>query len=275
MTRPTLQRPCKLESVVELQDLLNRTGALLIDDGDFGKETESAVKEAQAMAGLPATGIATPEIWAWLETHPLPSPDLSTRDVTSIVREEVSNRKRYNQVTTFPHFPGEQSGVTIGIGYDLRFQKPTNFAADWKEELPSEEFEKLQRYLGKKGCSEDVAELHSIKVPFTAAWRVFTRATLPRYINLTVSAFSQFNELPDGCRGALVSLVYNRGTEMSGDRRREIKAIRDHLAAHDFAKVATDLESMKRLWPNSRGLRDRRDREAALWRKGLKNAGLA
>jgi len=71
-----------------------------------------------------------------------------------------------------------------------------------------------------------------------------------------------------------VSLVYNRGPEMSGDRRREMKAIQVHLAAGDFSEVAVEIEAMKRLWPNSRGLRDRRDREAGLWRKGLEEAGL-
>lgn len=275
MTRPTLQRPCKLDAVKELQDLLNRIGALLIDDGDFGQATEGAVMEAQSIAGLPATGIADQQTWTWLEAQPNPSPDLSTRDVTFVVREEVSDRKSYDRVTAFPHFPGEESGVTIGIGYDLRFQGPGSFAADWKEELPPTDFDKLTQHLGIPGSLKDVAALHSIKIPFPTAWRVFTKSTLPRYISQTKSAFPQFHELPDGCRGALVSLVYNRGTAMTGDRRREIRAIRDHIAAHNFAKVVTELESMKRLWPNSRGLRDRRDREAALWFKGLTEAGLA
>jgi hypothetical protein len=53
-----------------------------------------------------------------------------------------------------------------------------------------------------------------------------------------------------------------------------MRAIREHLEARALLKVADEIEAMKRLWPNSKGLRDRRDREAALWRKGLSEAGL-
>jgi hypothetical protein len=72
----------------------------------------------------------------------------------------------------------------------------------------------------------------------------------------------------------LASLIYNRGASMDGDRRREMRAIREHLEARALLKVADEIEAMKRLWPNSKGLRDRRDREAALWRNGLSEAGL-
>lgn len=275
MSRPTLQRPSKHEAVKELQDLLNRVGALLDVDGDFGSATERAVKEAQQLSGLPVTGVADQATWDWLEAQPVPSPDLSTTDVTFVVREEVGSRKYYDQVTAFPHFPGEDSGVTIGIGYDLQFQGTDHFEADWKEELSSEELEKLRPHLDRKGSSEVIAALKSIKIPFHAAWRVFTKCTLPRYIGQTRAAYPQFGELPDGCRGVLVSLVYNRGASMDGDKRTEMRAIREHLAAHNFAKVAEEIEAMKRLWPDSKGLRERREREAALWRKGLTEAGLA
>ncbi len=56
---------------------------------------------------------------------------------------------------------------------------------------------------------------------------------------------------------------------MQGDRRREMRAIRDYLFAGEYDKVAGEIEAMKRLWPNSRGLRERRDREANLWRRGI------
>jgi hypothetical protein len=270
-----LQRPSKHEAVKLLQDLLNRVGALLEVDGDFGRATERAVKEAQELARLPVTGIADPATWAWLETQPLPSPVLSTGDVTFVVREEVGSREYYDQVTAFPHFPGEKSGVTIGVGYDLRFQGPDNFEADWRGELRSEELDKLRPYLGKRGTEAAIAALKSIKIPFATSWRVFTKCTLPRYVIQTQSIYPQFGDLPDGCRGVLVSLVYNRGADLdlNDDRRREMRAIKAHLAARNLTRVAEEIEAMKRLWPNSRGLCDRRDREAALWRKGLQEAG--
>ncbi|RJX32407.1 MAG: hypothetical protein C4531_06490 [Desulfurivibrio sp.] len=273
MTHPTLQRPSRHETVPELQDLLNRIGALLDLDGDFGQATERAVLEAQRLAGLPVTGVADQQTWDWLTAQPLPSPDLSTADVTFVVKEEVSSRDYYDKTAAFPHFPGEESGVTIGIGYDLRFQGPDNFTADWGNELRVEDLEKLRPCLGRRGSAAAVAKLRSIKVSFPIAWRVFTRSTLPRYVAQTRSAYPQFAELPDGCRGVLVSLVYNRGTGMDGDARREMQAIGAHLAGRDFSRVAGEIEAMKRLWPGSRGLRERRDREAELWRKGLREAG--
>jgi hypothetical protein len=260
--------------VSELQDFLNRIGALLEVDSDFGPATERAVKEVQELAKLPVTGIAGQATWDWLESQPLPSPHLSTTDVTFVVREEVGSREFYDRVTAFPHCPGEESGVTIGIGYDLRFQGPGNFEADWQEELPREVLATLRPHLGEMGSSDAVTALQSIKIPFHAAWTVFTKRTLPRYIGVTRTAYPQFGELPDGCRGVLASLIYNRGASMDGERRREMRAIREHLEARALLKVADEIEAMKRLWPNSKGLRDRRDREAALWRNGLSEAGL-
>ena len=98
MARPVLQNYSEDEAVFELQDLLNRVGALLVEDGKFGKGTERAVKEAQEMAGLPVTGVADQATWDWLEAQPLPSPDLSTSDVTFVVREEVGSRDYYEKV---------------------------------------------------------------------------------------------------------------------------------------------------------------------------------
>src|SRR3546814_18096232 len=64
---PALQRGASGVEVQILQHRLNRIGALLDCDGDFGSVTEGAVKEAQQRAGLPATGIADAATWAWLE----------------------------------------------------------------------------------------------------------------------------------------------------------------------------------------------------------------
>jgi peptidoglycan hydrolase-like protein with peptidoglycan-binding domain len=93
MTRPTLRRGASDRTAVEaLQSLLNKVGALLDIDGDFGAGTERAVREAQELAGLAVTGIADASQWAWLEMRPDPSPDLPTEAVTFIVREEVGGR---------------------------------------------------------------------------------------------------------------------------------------------------------------------------------------
>jgi GH24 family phage-related lysozyme (muramidase) len=68
-----------------------------------------------------------------------------------------------------------------------------------------------------------------------------------------------------------VSLVFNRGASFSrpGDRFREMRAIKAHMAGEAFGKIPSELRSMKRLWPDSSGLRRRREDEARLFEEGL------
>lgn len=113
-------------------------------------------------------------------------------------------------------------------------------------------------------------------MPFGAAWRVFCRASLPRAVSDTRAAYPALDTLPLLCRGALVSLVYNRGgrlTDRPGrDSRWEMAEIRRLLDAggpEDLAAIPACFEAMKRLWPTLAGLRARRDEEAAMFRGGL------
>ncbi|NNG04195.1 MAG: hypothetical protein HKM95_08850 [Inquilinus sp.] len=271
MPRTTLSRPSRGADVEHLQHLLNRGGALLKVDGDFGSGTERAVKEAQKLAGLPATGVADAALWTWLEARPEPSPDIPTEAVSLLVAEEVGSRKFYDSHATFPHFPGGESGVTIGLGYDLRFQSAADFERDWGDSLTPAQMDDLRPSLGRPGSKAAVAALRHIAIPFPAAWRVFVRRLLPRYVAMTRKAFPGFDALPPLARGALVSLVYNRGAGMDGARKKEMRAIRDHMAAakERLDRVAAEFEAMGRLWPDAPGLVARRKKEAALWRKGL------
>ncbi len=266
---PTLRRPSAGPDVKRLQRLLNRIGSLLTADGDFGAATEGAVREAQKLAGQPATGIADDALWIWLETQPEPSPDLPIEAVTFIVEEEIGGRSFYDRHAAFPHFPGEKSGVTIGIGYDLRFHEAADLERDWGGELTPDAIAKLKPHLGKKGSKAAVDNLKSIQIPFVSAWRVFVADSLPKYVDKTRKAFPGFDGLPPLAGGMLVSLVYNRGAGMSGDTRREMLAIREHIAAGRFKDVPAEFESMTRLWPGNNGLINRRRKEAALWRKAF------
>jgi hypothetical protein len=64
---PTLRRGNKGEAVEELQALLNaKFGFDLEIDGDFGRATETAVKEFQKKNGLTADGIVGKKTWSAL-----------------------------------------------------------------------------------------------------------------------------------------------------------------------------------------------------------------
>jgi GH24 family phage-related lysozyme (muramidase) len=84
--------------------------------------------------------------------------------------------------------------------------------------------------------------------------------------------------LPAEVQGALVSLVYNRGSSMidkpGDDRRKEMRAIRDAVAVGNLRKIADQLRSMKRLWQGQSlgGLIARREAEADLVEEAIQSA---
>ena len=260
--------------VIEAQGLLNRAGAILEPDGDYGGGTEAAVREFQAANGLPVTGTIDADTWQRLRGLPEPSPDLPTRAVAFIAREEVSSRQYYDTKCARPTWPGGASGVTIGVGYDLGYQG--KFDADWSDLLTPAQMDALQPWLGRQGAgaSAGPAQLQAISIPWHAAWTVFIRRSLPGEITLTRATFHGPVALRPLCLGVLVSLVYNRGNGMTDSpqypgNRKEMRDIRDAVAAGRLGDIPAALRAMKRLWPEGNGLRDRREREAKLFEEGL------
>ena len=260
------------EEIRRLQGLLNKVGGLLETDGLSGRNTRRAIADARVLAGLPAGEKADQVLVAWLEARSDPSPDLPTEGVTFIAREEVGGRDFYETHTAVLHWPGEFSGITIGVGYDLRFSTDV-FEGDWGDKLPHEALAALRPHLGERGNEAEAEALSRFRIPWTTAWQVFIGRSLPLQIDRTEGVYTTLKQLPGLCRSVLVSLVYNRGTRLQDkpgkDTRREMRTIHDLLADGRTDEVADQMLSMRRLWPNSRGLRERREREAALWREGI------
>jgi GH24 family phage-related lysozyme (muramidase) len=273
MANPVLRLHDKGADVAVAQDLLNRGGALLNPDGDFGGGTDTALREFQAAVSLPVTGVIDDATWECLRATPEPSPDIPTRAVNFIAQVEVTNRQHYDAACARPTWPKGESGVTIGVGYDLGYQ--AGFEVDWKDLLTPTQIAALRPWLGKKGKAAEpaVAQLAAIHVPWRSTWMVFIHKTLPREVVTTRQTFHGPKPLSPLCLGALVSLVLNRGPGMvdaaPGDRRREMRQIRDALAADRPQDVPPALRAMGRLWPDAKGLRDRREAEARLFEDGL------
>lgn len=283
MSFPELNRGDKGEDVKHLQTLLNRVGAMLTADGDFGGGTERGVRYAQDIAEQTSTGTADNDLCSWLESRPEPYPLLATNGVAYIALEETGGLGYYHAVTRWPHFPGLSSGVTIGVGYDLRFNTEENFRELWGEHLSSDTLDELARDIGKPGSKKRVKELKQlgIEIPFKAAWPVFVQKTLPRFYSATEEIYPSLPQLPSLCRSVLVSIVFNRGNSLNGSRRTEMRAIRDILAqAADpslhkprrrmiLSEVEDQIVSMQRLWDPDSGVHKRRQAEANLWRAGI------
>ena len=283
MNYPELNRFDKGDAVFELQTQLNKVGAMLNADGDFGSGTERGVRYAQDFADLPQTGTADTELWEWLDAQPDPSADLATNGVAFLALEETGGLGYYDKVTKWPHYPGVASGVTIGVGYDLRFNSKENFYDLWGDHLPAQFMDELAKDIGKKGTKKRIKELKQmqIEVPFKAAWPVFIEKTLPRFYDNTKAIYPSLENLPELCRSVLVSIVFNRGNSLKGPKRSEMRAIRDILKSAVsleinkpkkkmiLSDVEDEIVSMKRLWGLDSGLAKRRQSEANLWRKGL------
>src|ERR1051326_336303 len=101
----------KGSDVSAAQELLNRNGAILEPDGSFGRGTESAVREFQADSKLSLTGVIDDATWAALRALPEPSPDIPTKAVAFICREEVTSREFYDSKCARPTWPQLGSGV--------------------------------------------------------------------------------------------------------------------------------------------------------------------
>jgi hypothetical protein len=194
--------------------------------------------------------------------------ELSKAGLKLILDYEVGGGEvYYKKALARPSWPGGESGVTIGIGYDLGYTPRERFLGDWPA-LEDSDRDRLAATIGVKGlrARERAKEVRDIDVPWPMAFEVFQRRTIPFWIDQTRKAFPGVDDLPWDVLGAMTSLVFNRGPSMIGDSRREMRDIRDAIIHHDLGRVAKALRSMKRLWKGKGldGLLARRDAEARL-----------
>ena len=206
---------------------------------------------------------------------------LSKKSLDLILEFEVGGGENYyNKFLKNPAWPEGQSGVTIGVGYDLGYVNKAEFSEDWKD-LPKEIFDRLYKVVGIKGYNAKnlVRGLKDISIPWELALKVFNNKTVTKFWNLTKQTFPNFDNLPEDAKGGLVSVVFNRGNALEGDRRREMKLIRDGMklvSTFDqkaLTFIANQIRSMKRIWIGGsieKGMSRRRDAEAKLIEDSLK-----
>jgi len=234
------------------------------------------------------------EVYPWYFIGPLPkgcvketSPIqyLSQYCVDKIIAEEINGGKLKNMQDYYekkykcPNWPKHKSGITIGIGYDLGYKEKNEIIDDWKGFLREEKLNLLLKAQGLKGKKADAHlnknknEFNTIKIPYNVAYKVFIYRTLPKRIRLARRNYPKIDNLNCKCRGALISLFFNRGMDENG--RKRMGAIGWLLRSYDpknpksIKSIGKHIEKMKDLWGTKSGLHDRRIRESKLFNEGF------
>ncbi len=217
--------------------------------------------------------------------------EISQESIELIIAWEVAggdttrSRSSYERSYHHPHLPGNSaSGLTIGIGYDLRFARKW-FEGDWKTRLerlpaPKDAYTRLASYIGKGGTRAAERATRDISIPWEDAMAVFRVRRLPHYIEETKLAFPGIESMSPDVRGALVSVIYNcgRGTGKPFQRlkRAAFEQIRAAVTSQNVAGVAAGIRALKAYHDRdpkvAEGLKRRREAEARLVERSVQQS---
>jgi hypothetical protein len=237
--------------------------------------------------GLTIDGEDGPKTWTAIATEldclP-PPPDTRNRPWLAIPQEAFDLILHSEGIDQPWKWPGLDSGISIGPGFDLSSETRAEVEEAWSPYLSADQIRRLQVAVGVSGqAARAIApNFRDITVTRAQSDDVFYRVIVPKYYRQMASAFPGVERLPGPAQGALLSCGYNRGwstrDSVGSDRRREMAHIKSALATNQDVNtkvriVASQLRSMERLWadnPNSfDDLHDRREKEARLAESAL------
>lgn len=172
--------------------------------------------------------------------------DVSPAAVALIVRNEIISPAYYMAKLQGFACPGDISGPTPGIGYDLGMQTAARIRADWRAHPNVARLAAGSGVIGFGPCRAYRRDNADIRTPFLLAEEVFETASLPAYHALAARTFRDgWDGLPPNAQGALVATVYVRGAGMRGESRAEMRKIRDEcVPAHDVQCIAAAHRAM-------------------------------
>lgn len=196
---------------------------------------------------------------------------ISQRAVDNVMTHETGGYDYYKKFCERPENPGFSSGVTIGVGYDLRFHTPAEIRRDWQGVATVDELDALCSVAGKPGSAVGAIK-YKVRITWEEAQVVFKRTTVSEWAKNTAQAYVivKPDQLHPHLNGALWGNSFNRGAAMTGSRCLEKRQIRDAIAARQWQKIPALFDSQARLWPNHAGLTRRRHDEGDLTREALK-----
>ena len=194
----------------------------------------------------------------------------SDKTLNLLLKYEVGGGKPYYD-KYLSHFtwPKGASGPTIGIGIDCAYYTENELKKIFNF-LPENQIELIKKASGKTGerGKEYTVKLREagIFVEWEKALEIFNELTWTKFTKLAEKTFPKLNELCPDAYGAIVSLVFNRGTSLNGPSRVEMAKIKELIPNKQYKQIAGEIRKMKRLWANKGmdGLLERRESEAKL-----------
>ncbi|MBK8848468.1 MAG: hypothetical protein IPO27_18765 [Bacteroidetes bacterium] len=190
---------------------------------------------------------------------------LSNKGIENIMQWEIGGKAAYISKYKNPMWPEWHSGVTIGIGYDLGYCNAAKFIEDFKA-LQQTDKNKLSCVVGLKGEDAENAltqDIKSLNVPWEIASEVYYSTSIPEHAKMTKKIYPEIAQLPPNAQAAILSLVYNRGTKLTGDSRTEMFNLVQLIRDKKLNAIAAEFRSMKRLWE------PKKDKDGKVIKKGL------
>jgi GH24 family phage-related lysozyme (muramidase) len=194
----------------------------------------------------------------------------SQKALDLILEYEVGGGKSYYEKhLTKPEWPGGASGFTLGIGIDCGYYTPTELQKLFYF-LPKDQLDIVVGASGKTGQAGKAYTQRYKDSGITVSWdqaiEMFDNYIWTKFAKLAEKAFPGLDQLCDDAYGAIVSLVFNRGSSLTGSSRSEMRVIRELVPKKDYKGIAEELRSMKRIWEGKGldGLIARREAEAKL-----------
>lgn len=230
-------------------------------DGLLGANTLSAIERSLGLA--PTERAIARGDWSLV---------VSLRGIEMLIEHEVGSQAAYERSYRWPIWPGGGSGVTIGIGFDLGYHNKAAIADTWGSVLDTETVRLLSAASGIKGEGAKAVALTlknaGVRISYADALTVFTGTSLASYAKQVRTIYPGVHLLPADAQAALLSLVYNRGSALTGSRRIHMKNIVEQVRRKDIGAIDAEIVAMKQLWVGQglSGLLRRRDDEAELVR---------
>lgn len=194
----------------------------------------------------------------------------SPKTLDLLLQYEVGGGKSYYEkyLSKFT-WPGGASGPTIAIGVDCAYYSESELSEIFSF-LAKDQVKQIQAASGKSGerGKEYTKSLRAagIVVGWDKALEIFQKLTWPKFTKLAEKTFPGLADLHPDAYGAIISLVFNRGTSLKGDSRKEMVNIKNLITKKDYKKIAKEFRNMKRIWVGKSldGLLERREAEAKL-----------